>query len=244
MHAVSGIVAAAGHHGVMARDCNGRLHPPETLPMLLQRTEKARHELSPGVRTLSLRERSLLLLVDGKPLPDLQAMYHGVGAQIVENLIRQGYLAAPGPARAQAAPSGGLATLPPEHHAEPPGLQATGTAPGDAHRSVAGARMYLFDTCERLFARRDPVLAQHFRDALRAARDVESMLDVGHAMIEEVELTAGAERADTLRERLDQLLPAAPAASLRELAAAAALKPAAKSRAGGPTAHLPASLLT
>ena len=30
--------------------------------MLLQKTEKARLELSPGVRTLSLRERSLLLL--------------------------------------------------------------------------------------------------------------------------------------------------------------------------------------
>ena len=36
--------------------------------MLLQKTEKARLELSPGVRTLSLRERSLLLLADGKPL--------------------------------------------------------------------------------------------------------------------------------------------------------------------------------
>ena len=53
--------------------------------MLLQKTEKARLELSPGVRTLSLRERSLLLLADGKPLSDLQAMYNGIGAQIVEN---------------------------------------------------------------------------------------------------------------------------------------------------------------
>ena len=221
--------------------------------MLLQRTDKARHELSPGVRTLSLRERSLLLLVDGKPLPDLQAMYNGIGAQIVENLIRQGYLAAPGTARANATATRGHASpshdLPATHSAweppsELPGLEPASPQPGDAHRSVAGARMYLFDTCERLFARRDPVLAQHFRAALRGARDVESMLDVGHAMFEEVELTAGVERADTLRERLNQLLPAAPAASLRELAAAAALQPAARGRAGGATAHLPASLLT
>ena len=63
--------------------------------MLLQKTEKARLELSPGVRTLSLRERSLLLLADGKPLSDLQAMYNGIGAQIVENLMRQGYLTGP-----------------------------------------------------------------------------------------------------------------------------------------------------
>ena len=48
--------------------------------MLLQKTDKARQELSPGVRTLSLRERSLLLLADGKPLSDLQAMYNGIGA--------------------------------------------------------------------------------------------------------------------------------------------------------------------
>ena len=58
--------------------------------MLLHRTEKARRERSPGVRTLSLRERSLLLLADGKPLADLQAMYHGIGAQMVEQLVREG----------------------------------------------------------------------------------------------------------------------------------------------------------
>ena len=48
--------------------------------MLLQKTEKARLELTPGMRTLSLRERSLLLLADGKSLTVLQAMYNGFGA--------------------------------------------------------------------------------------------------------------------------------------------------------------------
>ena len=84
--------------------------------------------------------------------------------------------------------------------------------PNPTLRSLAGARMYLFDTCERLFARRDPVLAQHFREALRAAKDRTSMLDVGEAMFEEVALAAGAERAASLRERLDQLLPTSPVA--------------------------------
>ena len=164
--------------------------------MLLQKTEKARLELSPGVRTLSLRERSLLLLADGKPLSDLQAMYNGIGAQIVDNLMRQGYLA--GPAELPAAPS-----------PQPPAERAD---PGESLRSLAGARMYLFDTCERLFARRDPVLAQQFREALRAAKDSESMLDVGEAMFDEVALAAGAERAASLRERFEQLLPLATAA--------------------------------
>ena len=33
------------------------------------------------------------------------------------------------------------------------------------------------------------------------------MLDVGEAMLDEVAMTAGAERAASLRERLEQLLP-------------------------------------
>lgn len=165
--------------------------------MLLQKTEKARLELSPGVRTLGLRERSLLLLADGRPLSDLQAMYNGIGAQIVDNLMRQGYLTGP-------------ATLPPSVAAPSqtaPSVQRP--EPGEALRSLAGARMYLFDTCERLFARRDPVLAQQFREALRAAKDRDSMLDVGEAMFDEVALAAGEERAASLRERFEQLLPAA-----------------------------------
>ena len=154
--------------------------------MLLQKTDKARLELSPGVRTLSLRERSLLLLVDGKPLSDLRAMYNGIGAQIVDNLMRQGYLTGPADVPPPAAPT---------------------PSPAEAPRSLAGARMYLFDTCERLFARRDPVMAQQFRDALRAARDEESMLDVGNSLLDEVALAAGAERAASLRQRLEELLP-------------------------------------
>ena len=173
--------------------------------MLLQKTEKARLELSPGVRTLSLRERSLLLLANGKPLSDLQAMYNGIGAQIVENLMRQGYLT--GPADLPPTPEPNPSNTPPP---STPSIERP--APGESLRSLAGARMYLFDTCERLFARRDPVLAQHFREALRAAKDRTSMLDVGEAMFEEVALAAGAERAASLRERLDQLLPTSPVA--------------------------------
>ena len=180
--------------------------------MLLQKTEKARLELSPGVRTLSLRERSLLLLVEGKKLSDLQAMYNGIGAQIVDNLMRQGYLTGP-----TELPHAGSVTAAPSNDrracpfgvstAPSPSLARSKPETGEALRSLAGTRMYLFDTCERLFVRRDPVLAQHFREALRAAKDRESMLDVGEAMLEEVSIAAGPERAASLRERLQALLP-------------------------------------
>ncbi|GKT13663.1 hypothetical protein AVHY2522_01890 [Acidovorax sp. SUPP2522] len=160
--------------------------------MLLLRTDKARLELSPGVRTLSLRERSLLLLADGRPMKDLQAMYNGIGAQIVEQLMRQGYLASlnttPAPSTAPAATN------------EAP-------APSNALRSLAGARMYLFDICERMFARRNADLARNFHEALRGARDRDSMLDVSEALLDEITLLAGPERAAAVRERMEQLLP-------------------------------------
>ncbi|ABM31845.1 hypothetical protein QRO11_17485 [Paracidovorax citrulli] len=180
--------------------------PPSPHSMLLLKTDKARLELSPGVRTLSLRERSLLLLVDGRPAAELEALYHGAGKDIVARLLADGYLAqaggaaAPAPAAtpsAAAVPRQAPSGAPPE---APP-------APSNALRSLAGARMYLFDICERMFARRNPALAQNFLDALRGARDRDSMMDVSEALLEEIELLAGPERAATVRRRMEQLLP-------------------------------------
>ncbi len=165
--------------------------------MLLLKTDKARQELAPGMRTLSLRERSLLLLAEGKPLAELQAMYSGGGAEIVEHLLSQGYLSLSAPAVQDTLPS---RASPAQQTVKPP-------EPSDHLRSLAGARMYLFDICERLFARRDPARAQHFHSALRAARDRDSMLHVGESLLEEVSQLAGAERAETIRERMKQLLP-------------------------------------
>ncbi len=189
--------------------------------MLLIKTDKARQELAPGMRTLSLRERSLLLLAEGKPQAELQAMYNGGGAQIVEHLLNQGYLAPITPAAPTAA-STPHPNTPPSPASAPKAASAATTAsqptdkptePSDALRSLAGARMYLFDICERLFARRDPAMAQHFHSALRAARDRDSMLDVGEALLEEVAQLGGAERAQTIRERMTQLLPRAASAA-------------------------------
>jgi hypothetical protein len=180
--------------------------------MLLLKTDKARLELSPGVRTLSLRERSLLLLAEGRPAQELEALYHGAGKDIVGRLLADGYLA----------PAGEIADAPvpgdmPQATvligpaavtaAQPAATVETPPAPSNALRSLAGARMYLFDICERMFARRNPTLSHHFLEALRGARDRDSMLDVSGAILEEIELLAGPERAATVRERMEQLLP-------------------------------------
>jgi hypothetical protein len=60
--------------------------------MQLQHTDKARRELTPSRHALSLCERSLLLLADNAPLSTVQALYHGIGSQMVAKLLRQGYL--------------------------------------------------------------------------------------------------------------------------------------------------------
>lgn len=205
--------------------------------MLLQKTEKGRTELKPGVRTLGLRERSLLLLADGnKSLADFKPMFDGEGEQIVRELVSKGYLepvkaqpgggfradatgtfavstgvfqgaalkqAAAGPATAPA-PLAPMAAPAPAAAAPAPAVAADSF---EGKRSLATTRMFLFDICERMFARKAPELAEQFRESLRNAKDRESMLAAGRDMLAEIEKIAGPERADSISERIAMLLP-------------------------------------
>ena len=159
--------------------------------MGLQKTDKARAELQPGGRSLGLRERSLLLLADGRRSAREVGAYYGTdGEQLVLQLVRDGYLTQDAPPEPAPAPArqGSVDLF-------------------DGKRSLATGRMFLFDLCERMFARRSPAQAESFRAALRDARDRASMLAVSREMLEAIEGAAGAERADTIRERLALLLP-------------------------------------
>lgn len=168
---------------------------------MLIKTEKGRQELRPGHRSLGQRERAILLLVDGTQTEEVIAdLFLGEGQTLIDQLLRSGHLSraeekAPNrPAAVEALP-------------KPP---TTGAAHGDPFvgtRSLATARMFLFDLSERLFAPRDKQLAQRFRNELREARDAAAMLAVGRAMIAKVEQFAGSERADGISERLAKLLP-------------------------------------
>lgn len=149
--------------------------------MFLRRTPKAQSELAPGQRSLGLRERSMLLLAEGTPLHQLQAMYHGEGAALVEQLLHTGYLQT---ANYTAAPPASAPTI-----------------------SLAGLRMYMFDLCERMFANRAHDTAQHLRQRLREARDVDSMLAVRDELLLAIQLHAGAQRAETIRQQLMHMLP-------------------------------------
>jgi hypothetical protein len=161
---------------------------------MLNKTQKGRAELRPGQRHLAQRERALLLLADGRKADaELFALFEGQGPAIAADLLQRGYLVDESP---------------------PPTPAAAGvTAPAvsaDAFtgpRSLASARMFLFDLSERMFAPRDKAMAQRYRDALREARDVGDMLAVSRAMVADVERLAGSERALGISARLARLLP-------------------------------------
>jgi hypothetical protein len=180
--------------------------------MQLHKTDRARAELQPGIRTLGQRERTLLLLADGsRSAQDLRPLFNGDGEKIALQLLREGFLHIPSvnPPGSASGP-----TQPPK-----PGrpLQANRAAPVsadqfDGKRSLATTRMFLFDICERMFSQRHPEFAERFRAALRNARDREAMLIASRDMIEVIGEIAGHERADSISERIAMLLPAEGAA--------------------------------
>ncbi len=180
---------------------------------MLIKTEKGRLELRPGHRSLGQRERALLLVADGQHNESqLAALFSGEGRRLLEQLLAQGYLERRSQSRSgNDARYGAGPVAQTASPAQPPTPAATATPHhGEAFigtRSLATARMFLFDLSERLFAPRDRALARHYREALREARDAQAMLTVGRRMIGDVEALAGAQRADAISERLAKLLP-------------------------------------
>ena len=193
---------ASSRHGHSCNVQSGLVGLPAPT-MLLQKTAKALEELQPGRRSLPLRERSVLLMADGRTEEQLQQVLGAQAGELIEQLIASGHLqrlagqaaeSSP-PARAQA-PSIAPAAA---KESSPPGPAAT--------LNLAGTRMYLFDMCERMFANRHEDKAQVLRHLLREARDLEALQAAALQLLQTVQEHAGDERADALRERLRHLLP-------------------------------------
>jgi hypothetical protein len=194
--------------------------------MLFRKTQKGRDELKPGGRELGLRERGLLLLFDGhKTLADVQGFFNGEAEKVALSLVERGYLESldatglsfdTGYADMLAGPMGELLASKLQQPSPLPANLLVDVSPKstavsadsfNGKRSLATTRMFLFDICERMFARRDKLQAEKFREALREATDRESMLTVSREMMAEIERVAGPERADSISERIAMLLP-------------------------------------
>lgn len=194
--------------------------------MQLHKTDRARAELKPGVRTLGQRERTLLLLADGsKSVRDFRPLFAGDGEQIALQLLKDGFLEAhpaggkttsfvpsrPAPLAVEAPrPTALTAARQHDDFPSPETTQAIQVSADsfEGKRSLATTRMFLFDMCERMFARRNPAQAEAFREGLRNAKDRASMLAVSREMMVQIEAVAGHERADSIAERIAMLLPA------------------------------------
>ncbi|WP_395059769.1 hypothetical protein [Polaromonas sp.] len=186
--------------------------------MQLHKSEKAKLELASRARVLNVRERGALFLADGlKTRDEMQGLLQDDG-RILQKLIADGYLIVLGAEGAGMTPAKDPALAPQAFYAPPlpsPSLPVATAIPAPApqgdnfegKRSLATTRMFLFDICERMFVRKMPELARHYRDQLREARDRESMMAIARDIILNVQEVAGAERADGLSERIAMLLP-------------------------------------
>ena len=82
------------HDPVMQPRSNPAM-PRKDSAMVLRATPKAHRELHPGLQTLTLRQRSVLLLAERRSGADrLARLFNGMGAEIVGDLLARGYLAA------------------------------------------------------------------------------------------------------------------------------------------------------
>lgn len=195
--------------------------------MQLFKTDKAREELQPGRRTLSQRERALLLIADGRHTTTHLVALFGDAAEasrVAHTLIERGYLhlAAP-PVEPSLSSSPSSVAQAADRTPEPIALPATdvaaSTEPAAANehnglheplggtRSLATTRQFLLALCEDIFAQREPTLADALREDLQEASDRDAMLTMAYTVIVHIESRAGTERAEAVRERVEQLLP-------------------------------------
>src|SRR5512140_1691222 len=73
--------------------CSLRRMPGKDRTMLLHPTAKAHRELHRAMQTLTMRQRSVLLLAQHRQTADaLGLLFNGMGEQIVGDLLAQGYL--------------------------------------------------------------------------------------------------------------------------------------------------------
>lgn len=202
--------------------------------MPLLKSEKAKQELASKQRSLSVRERSALFLADGIRTRDELVWLLQGDIGMLQKLMTDGYLIPAESLGAKAARMTDFAVSQTAHApvfsapSQPAPLAAASSfgslntqpivvaAPSsssdsfEGKRSLATTRMFLFDIVERMFVRKMPELANHYRDQLRGAKDRTSMLAIASDIIINVEEIAGPDRADGLSERLAMMLPPEP----------------------------------
>lgn len=180
--------------------------------LILEKTPKALQSLSQRGRDLTPRQRALLLLANGqRHVREFDALMGQNVLDLVAQLVREGYLRAVDPRAAEPPADDPVVTETRRRTAAAPQAPAQSPAAvGDrfSHgRSIAAARMYLFDMAERFFARAQPELALQLRNLFREARDVAELVESAWLLLSHVKAVAGEDRAEGIRARLATMLP-------------------------------------
>lgn len=166
------------------------------------KTSKALDELKTRQHGLKTFQRTMLLLCTGqRSLNELSVLMNGPVDAMVNELIASGFLV---PARPQATAQ---PTPQPAPQPSPPAAQPVVADQFLHGKSIAAARMYLFDMAERFFVRSQPALIAQLRQLLRESRDTQALVEVAWLLLSHIEVVAGAERTDAVRQRLSTMLP-------------------------------------
>lgn len=154
-------------------------------PGLVLRTPLAAQALA-GRAAFTLRQRSVLLMAEGTPRPVLEALFHGQGTTLVQELLAAGYLT------------------------ETPVAANTPTPPAGVR--LARLRAQLLELCERLLHEQEYEIAPQLRQLLLQAPDLPSLRLACERWMQTLVRQGGARRIHCLRTQLAVLLAPPPAA--------------------------------
>lgn len=134
-----------------------------------------------GRAAFTLRQRSILLMAEGTPRPVLNALFHGQGAALVQELLAAGYL---------------------EEQSHHP-CNTPANAPA---LRLARLRAQLLELCERLLHAQEGHLAVQLRQLLLQAPDLPSLHSACERWMQLLLRQGGARRIHCLRTQLALLL--------------------------------------
>ncbi|WP_142808902.1 hypothetical protein [Tepidiphilus olei] len=177
--------------------------------VVLTKTAEGLEEIERRSRGVPARLRRILILCDGRrPLGDIASILGPNAYSSALELIDQGLLAV-SVASARYPPPASRDAVTSEAGDEPADVRGGNEHHGNAtpsrnrRRSVAMARMYMFDMVHRLLGDQEEVA----RAYLREARSPESLLDAFHECLFLIEEISGKEMAAKVATRLLEMVP-------------------------------------
>jgi hypothetical protein len=182
---------------------------------MLKRTEVGSTALETRDRTLSVKQRVLLRMVNGENTrSELEKIFPDHGAETIMFLLDGGYIE-PVVVRVEVAVT--VTTTAPVHEQyleSMPEQSSTGQEVASVYvqvssKNLAAFRMYLFDLIERCVAFHGPEVANAWRNRARYAQDHESLNVLAIDLVSWLRETSSVEFAQRIEGRISEFLNSA-----------------------------------